>query len=67
MLEHYMTLMRNRIETLTFKSKLSAYQVLLNEYPDIEQMVSQKIIASYLDISAVHLSRLKADVKTSGN
>lgn len=46
---------------------MQRYEKMLVEFPLIEQRVSQKIIASYLNISSVHLSRLKAKQKKHRN
>jgi CRP-like cAMP-binding protein len=46
-----------------FPDILYRYEKMLLEFPQIEQRVSQRIIASYLNISRVHLSRLKAKRK----
>lgn len=41
---------------------IEMYKELVVEFPDIEQRVSQKVIASYLGVSSIHLSRLKSKV-----
>lgn len=46
-----------------FKTSLERYQELIFEYPDIIQRVSLGIIASYLGISQVSLSRIRAKIK----
>lgn len=46
-----------------FKTSLERYQELINEYPDIIQRVQLGIIASYLGISQVNLSRIRAQIK----
>lgn len=55
-----------RIYDTYFPGTIERYEKMLLEFPLIEQRVSQKIIASYLNISAVHLSRLKAKRKSQG-
>lgn len=46
-----------------FKTSLERYQELINEYPNIIQRVQLGIIASYLGISQVNLSRIRAQIK----
>ena len=44
-------------------SPMQRYQNLLNDNPKIVQRVPQHYIASYLGISAVHLSRIKKQIE----
>ncbi|GEM_PF-6358139 len=60
-MEYYNIKCNQRIAINSEPEKIIAYQKLVALYPDIEQRVSQKIIASYLDISPVHLSRIKSE------
>ena len=46
-----------------FKTSSERYRELINEYPDIIQRVQLGIIASYLGISQVNLSRIRARIK----
>lgn len=46
-----------------FKTSLERYQELINEYPGITQRVPLGIIASYLGISQVNLSRIRAQIR----
>ena len=46
-----------------FKTSLERYQELINEYPDIIRRVQLGTIASYLGISQVNLSRIRAQIK----
>ena len=46
-----------------FKTSLERYQELLSEYPDIIQRVQLRTIASYLGISQVNLSRIRAQIR----
>lgn len=46
-----------------FKTSLERYQKLISEYPDITQRVPLGIIASYLGISQVNLSRIRAQIR----
>lgn len=46
-----------------FKTSLERYQELLSEYPDIIQRVQLGTIASYLGISQVNLSRIRAQIR----
>lgn len=47
------------IKNIDTKSLLERYNLLENQFPDIHQRVPQKMIASYLGTSPVHLSRIK--------
>ena len=46
-----------------FKTSLERYRELIGEYPDIVQRVQLGIIASYLGISQVSLSRIRARIR----
>ena len=46
-----------------FKTSLERYQDLIADYPDILQRVPLGIIASYLGISQVSLSRIRAKIR----
>lgn len=46
-----------------FKTSLERYQELLNEFPEIIQRVPLGIIASYLGISQVNLSRIRGQIR----
>ena len=46
-----------------FKTSLERYQELINEYPAIIKRVQLGIIASYLGISQVNLSRIRAQMR----
>jgi CRP-like cAMP-binding protein len=50
----------NRIETIQFQSAEERYQMLLNESSDVIKRVPLKYIASYLGITPVSLSRIRA-------
>lgn len=50
----------NRIESLQFHTAEERYKSLLSESPDILKRVPLKHIASYLGITAVSLSRIRA-------
>lgn len=49
-----------RLEQLTTLSAKERYQIVLNEYPHFIQRLSNRILASYLDITQETLSRLKS-------
>jgi CRP-like cAMP-binding protein len=51
----------NRIESLQFHSAEERYRDLLNTSPDILKRVPLKFIASYLGITPVSLSRIRAN------
>ncbi len=52
-----------KIESIQFHSAEERYQTLLQEQPDLLQRVSLKHIASYLGITQVTLSRIRAGKK----
>ncbi len=53
----------NRVESLQFHTAEERYLALLNETPDVLQRVPLKYIASYLGITQVSLSRIRASVR----
>jgi CRP-like cAMP-binding protein len=53
----------NRIESLQFHSAEERYLALLQENPDALRRISLKYIASYLGITQVTLSRIRANIK----
>ena len=55
---HTIELVKFRI-SLDTKSLMERYEELLQLFPGINKRVSQSIIASYLGVSSVHLSRVK--------
>jgi CRP-like cAMP-binding protein len=55
---HNIELVKYRISVDT-KSLMERYEELNNLFPNIYKRVSQNIIASYLGVSSVHLSRIK--------
>lgn len=64
--EHWYVHQDQRIKNIYLKSPKERYDSISKLFPGIHQMVPQHMIASYLGISAVHLSRLKkADLKKS--
>ncbi len=50
----------NRLESLQFHTAEERYQNLLNDHPDVLKRVPLKFIASYLGITPVSLSRIRA-------
>lgn len=58
--EFYLSEYDRRFRNLYSKSVLDRYNELTRTFPDVHQRVSQKILASYLNITPVHLSRLRA-------
>lgn len=52
----------NRIESLQFHSAEERYKALLKESPGVLQRVALKYIASYLGITPVSLSRIRAQL-----
>jgi len=57
--EDYFFLFSNKIKSIYTESPLDRYQNMNKEFPGILARVPQHYIASYLNISSVHLSRLK--------
>jgi hypothetical protein len=55
--------MLNYIINRDSKSIIERYELLEIEYPNIHQRVPQRMIASYLCITPVHLSNLKKNRK----
>jgi CRP-like cAMP-binding protein len=53
----------NRVESIQFHTAEERYTTLLNETPNVLQRVALKHIASYLGITQVSLSRIRALVK----
>ena len=57
--EEYFFLFSDKIKSIYTKTPLERYNALNKKFPNILQRVPQHYIASYLNISSVHLSRLK--------
>ena len=57
--EKYFFLWSDRIQDIYMLTPLERYNNMRCEFPDILQRVPQHYIASYLNITPVHLSRLK--------
>lgn len=53
----------NRVESIQFHSAEERYQALLTQAPNIIQRIPLKYIASYLGITQVSLSRIRANMK----
>ena len=62
--EKYFFLWSDRIQDIYMLTPLERYNNMKYQFPGILQRVSQYYIASYLNISPVHLSRLKSSVLT---
>jgi hypothetical protein len=65
MAEGHVVEMLNYIINRDSKSIIERYDLLELEYPNIHQRVPQRLIASYLGITPVHLSNLKKNRKIS--
>lgn len=61
--EDYFFMINDKIKALYTQSPLERYNTMNAKFPKILQRVSQHHIASYLNISSVHLSRLKYSEK----
>src|SRR5690554_5691035 len=57
--EEYFFIFNDKIQAIYTLSPLERYNHLTEKFPDILQRIPQHYIASYLNISSVHLSRLK--------
>ena len=55
----YFFIFNDKIQSMYTQTPLDRYRDLTNSFPNIFQRVPQHLIASYLNISSVHLSRLK--------
>lgn len=62
MLEHLFLSMESRIYDLTLLNATEKYLKLKEEIPDIENLIAQYHIASYLNITAVQLSRIRKEI-----
>lgn len=59
--EFYFTYLDRRIEHLYTLSPIERYNLMSQIFPDIHNRVPQHMIASYLGISPIHLSRIKKE------
>ena len=57
--EEYFFIFNDKIQALYTQSPIQRYHNLIEKFPNILQRIPQHYIASYLNISSVHLSRLK--------
>jgi hypothetical protein len=57
--EDYFFIFNDKVKSIYTKTPLERYNDMNVKFPKILQRVSQHYIASYLNISSVHLSRLK--------
>lgn len=57
--EDYFFIINDKIKSMYIHSAMERYKKMNSRFPKILQRVSQHYIASYLNISSVHLSRLK--------
>jgi len=56
--EKYFIIFSRKIQNIYTKTPYERYQLMDKQFPNIRQRVPQHYIASYLNISSVHLSRL---------
>jgi len=59
--EYYFIYHDNRIKDMYFRTPKERYDIMNNIFPDIHNRVPQHMIASYIGITSVHLSRLKKE------
>lgn len=57
--EYYFIYLDNRIKNLYTQTPKERYDAITDTFPDIHNRAPQHLIASYLGITPVHLSRLK--------
>lgn len=57
--EEYFFIFNDKIQAIYTQSPIVRYNNLTRKFPNILQRIPQHYIASYLNISSVHLSRLK--------
>lgn len=57
--EDYLFMFNDKIQAIYTQTPLERYHSLTTSFPEIFQRVPQHLITSYLNISSVHLSRLK--------
>jgi CRP-like cAMP-binding protein len=58
--EHYFLMISEKLEKAHIENPLKRYLDLEATFPDIHQRLPQHIIASFLGVTPVHLSRLKS-------
>ncbi|MBI1222991.1 MAG: cyclic nucleotide-binding domain-containing protein [Bacteroidetes bacterium] len=61
--EFYFIYHDNRIRNQYMRTPKERYEAIQHVFPDIHQRVPQHMIASYLGITPIHLSRLKKEAK----
>ena len=64
--EFYFVYQDNRIKNLYARTPKERYDTITDVFPDIHNLVPQHMIASYLGITSVHLSRLKKAARAKG-
>lgn len=67
--EDYFFILNDKIKAFYMHSPLERYETMNTQFPTLLQRVPQYHIASYLNISSVHLSRLKyaSKIKNTSN
>ena len=61
--EYYFTYLDTRIQQLYTLSPLERYDLMSEIFPNIHNRVPQHMIASYLGITPIHLSRIKSQAR----
>lgn len=59
--EKYFIIFSNKIQSIYTQTPLERYKQMSEQFPGILQRIPQHYIASYLNITPVHLSRLKKE------
>ena len=62
--EYYFVYLDNRIKNLYTKTPKERYDEISEVFPNIHNRAPQHMIASYLGITSVHLSRIKKESRT---
>lgn len=61
--ERYTAQLEHKIKELATLDAAGRYEKILTHYPELLQQVPLKVIASYLNVSAERLSRIRAKIK----
>jgi len=61
--EHYFVYLDTRIQRLYTLSPIEHYNLMSQIFPNIHNRVPQHMVASYLGITPIHLSRIKNNVR----
>ena len=65
LLQHIIIGLENRLKELTTLSGTEKYLKLLNDIPNIHELVTQSKIASFIGVTPIQLSRIKKKIKNN--